>query len=45
VQRCAATELGGKEVTAAVAGQANGEAVLSIHVATDGRPQTWAEAL
>lgn len=39
------TELGGKEVTAVVAGQANGEAVLSIHVATDGRPQTWAEAL
>jgi uncharacterized protein len=29
-------ELGGEEVAAALAGQAKGEAVLSIHVATDG---------
>jgi uncharacterized protein len=29
-------ELGGKEVAAALADQANGEAVLSIHVASDG---------
>ncbi|HEX8134033.1 MAG TPA: VOC family protein [Actinomycetes bacterium] len=28
-------ELGGKEVAAALAGQANGKAVLPIHVATD----------
>jgi catechol 2,3-dioxygenase-like lactoylglutathione lyase family enzyme len=30
------TELGGPEVAAAMAGQPTGEAVLSIHVATDG---------
>jgi len=30
------TELGGPEVAAALAGQPTGEAVLSIHVATDG---------
>jgi uncharacterized protein len=30
------TELGGPEVAAALAGQLTGEAVLSIHVATDG---------
>jgi catechol 2,3-dioxygenase-like lactoylglutathione lyase family enzyme len=30
------TELGGHEVAAALAGQATGEAILSIHVATDG---------
>ena len=29
-------ELGGQEVAAALAGQPTGEAVLSIHVATDG---------
>ena len=29
------TELGGQEVAAALAGQPTGEAVLSIHVATD----------
>jgi uncharacterized protein len=30
------TELGGQEVAAALVGQPTGEAVLSIHVATDG---------
>jgi catechol 2,3-dioxygenase-like lactoylglutathione lyase family enzyme len=30
------TQLGGPEVAAALAGQPTGEAVLSIHVATDG---------
>jgi hypothetical protein len=30
------TELGGQEVAAALAGQPTGEAVLCIHVATDG---------
>jgi catechol 2,3-dioxygenase-like lactoylglutathione lyase family enzyme len=33
-------ELGGEEVAAALAGQAKGEAILSIHVATDGEVDT-----
>jgi catechol 2,3-dioxygenase-like lactoylglutathione lyase family enzyme len=32
-------ELGGQEVAAALAGQPTGEAILSIHVATDGEVQ------
>jgi uncharacterized protein len=34
------TELGGQEVTAALAGQPTGEAILSIHLASDGEVDT-----
>ena len=36
-------ELGGQEVAAAMAGKPTGEAVLSIHVATDGEVETAVE--
>jgi catechol 2,3-dioxygenase-like lactoylglutathione lyase family enzyme len=38
-------ELGGEEVAAALAGQAKGEAVLSIHVATDGEVDAAVQAV
>jgi uncharacterized protein len=37
-------ELGGEEVTAALGDRANGEAVLSIHVATDGEVDAAVQA-